>query len=107
MIDLIKKALLTGVGFAVLTKEKAEELARDLAEQAKFSEQEGREFVDALMKQSETARQDFENRVSAAVGKAVNSLNLASRSEVDALKAQVASLEAKLATHQATSHPQA
>ena len=39
MIDLIKKALYTGVGLAVLTKEKAEELVQELTKQAKLSEQ--------------------------------------------------------------------
>ena len=38
MIELIKKAIYTGVGFAVLTKEKAEELVKELAQQAQFSE---------------------------------------------------------------------
>ena len=32
MIDLIKKALYTGVGLAVLTKEKAEELVQELTQ---------------------------------------------------------------------------
>ena len=38
MIDLIKKALYTGVGLAVFTKEKAEELVQELTKQAKLSE---------------------------------------------------------------------
>ena len=57
MIDLIKKTLLTGVGLAVMTKEKVEELGKDLVSQAKLSEHEGKEFVDNLLKQSETARE--------------------------------------------------
>ena len=49
MIDLIKKALYTGVGLAVLTKEKAEELVQELTKQAKLSEQEGKELFDGLL----------------------------------------------------------
>ena len=56
MFDLIKKTLLTGVGLAVMTKEKVEELGKDLASQAKLSEHEGKEFVDHLLKQSDTAQ---------------------------------------------------
>lgn len=55
MFDLIKKTLLTGVGLAVMTKDKVEELGKDLASQAKMSEHEGKEFVDHLLKQSDTA----------------------------------------------------
>ena len=60
MIDLIKKTLLTGVGLAVMTKDKVEELGRDLVSQAKLSESEGREFVDSLMNQAESARSEFD-----------------------------------------------
>ena len=96
MIDLIKKTLLTGVGLAVMTKEKVEELGKDLVSQAKLSEIEGQEFVDNLMKQSETARKDFETRINAAVQKAVSGLNLASKDEVAKLSAKVEELTAKL-----------
>ncbi len=96
MFDLIKKTLLTGVGLAVMTKEKVEELGKDLAEQAKLSENEGKEFVDHLLAQSETARKDFESRINAAVQKAVGGLNLASKEELTKLSAKVEELSAKL-----------
>jgi len=96
MIDLIKKTLLTGVGLAVMTKEKVEELGKDLVSQAKLSENEGKEFVDSLLKQSETARKEFETRINAAVQKAVSGLNLASKEEVGRLSAKVEELSARL-----------
>ena len=96
MFDLIKKTLLTGVGLAVMTKDKVEELGKDLASQARLSENEGKEFVDHLLKQSENARKEFETRVSAAVQKAVSGLNLASKDEVTRLSAKVEELAAKL-----------
>src|SRR3954447_23855419 len=96
MFELIKKTLLTGVGLAVMTKDKVEELGRELASQAKLSEIEGKEFVDHLLQQSETARKDFETRISAAVQKAVSGLNLASKDEVARLSAKVEELSARL-----------
>ena len=96
MLELIKKTLLTGVGLAVLTKEKVEELGKELASQAKLSEIEGKEFVDHLLKQSEDARKDFEARINGAVQKAVSSLNLASKDEVARLSAKVEELSTKL-----------
>jgi polyhydroxyalkanoate synthesis regulator phasin len=103
MIDLIKKTLLTGVGLAVMTKEKVEELGRDLASQAKLSENEGREFVDSLVKQSETARDEFEARVGAAVKKAVEGLNLVHKDEFAKLQARVDELSAELEKHRNSS----
>jgi polyhydroxyalkanoate synthesis regulator phasin len=96
MFELIKKTLLTGVGMAVMTKDKVEELGKDLASQAKLSEIEGKDFVDHLVKQSENARKEFETRVSAAVQKAISGLNLASKDEVAKLSAKVEELTAKL-----------
>jgi len=96
MFELIKKTLLTGVGLAIMTKDKVEELGKEFASQAKLSENEGKEFVDHLLKQSETARKDFESRINSAVQKAVSGLNLASKDEVAKLSAKVEELTAKL-----------
>ncbi len=95
MVDLIKKALYTGVGFAVLTKEKAEELVKELTQQAKLSEQEGKELFDGLLKQSEQARNEFQAKVDDAVLSVVKRLNLATKDEVESLKAKVEALSSK------------
>ena len=96
MVDLIKKALYTGIGLAVLTKEKAEELVKELTQQAKLSEQEGKELFDGLLKQSEQARTDLQTRLDEAVLAVVNRLNLATKDEVASLKAKVDELSSKL-----------
>jgi polyhydroxyalkanoate synthesis regulator phasin len=96
MVDLIKKALYTGVGLAVLTKEKAEELVKDLTQQAKLSEQEGKELFEGLLKQSEQARNDFQAKIDEAVLTVVKRLNLATKDEVASLKAKVEELTSKL-----------
>lgn len=96
MVDLIKKAFYTGLGLAVLTKEKAEEMIKDISQQAKLSEHEGKELMDSLMKQSDQARQDFQSRVDEAVLAVVKRLHLATRDEVEGLRAKVEELSAKV-----------
>ncbi len=96
MVDLIKKAFYTGLGLAVLTKEKAEDLVKELAQQAKLSEHEGKELVDSLMKHSDEARQDFQSRLDEAVLAVVKRLHLATRDEVEGLRAKVEELSAKV-----------
>ena len=96
MVDLIKKALYTGLGLAVLTKDKAEDLVNDFVQQAKLSESEGKELVDSLLKQSDEARQDFQSKLDEAVLAVVNRLHLATREEVDTLRAKVEELSAKV-----------
>jgi polyhydroxyalkanoate synthesis regulator phasin len=102
MVDLIKKALFTGVGLAVLTKEKAEELVKDLTQQAKLSEQEGKELFEGLLKQSEQARNDFQAKVDEAVLTVVKRLNLATKDEVESLRAKVEELSSKVGHGPAT-----
>jgi polyhydroxyalkanoate synthesis regulator phasin len=96
MIELLKKAIYTGVGFAVLTKEKAEELVKELAQQAQFSEQEGKELLESVVKQSEQARNDFQAKIEDGVLAVVKRLNLATRDEVANLKAKIEELSAKV-----------
>lgn len=96
MVDLIKKAFYTGLGLAVLTKDKAEELVKDIVQQAKLSEGEGKELVDSLMKQSDQARQDFQGKLDEAVLAVVNRLHLATRDEVESLRTKVEELSARV-----------
>ncbi len=92
MIELVKKALLTGVGVASLTKEKIEEVARDFVEKGKMSEQEGRELVDDLVLRSDESRIELQKQISEKVEALLEKMDLAKKSEVDALKLEVAEL---------------
>jgi thiol peroxidase len=74
MIDFIKKSMLTGLGLAYMTKEKIAETAKDLSENAKMSEEEGRKLYDYLVEESVKTRQDFEEKVSKAVNTAADKL---------------------------------
>ena len=89
MIDVLKKVLLTGVGVAALSKEKIEELARDLAEKGKMTEQEGKALVDQLLTSSDEARQELQKQVEEKVALALDKMDLAKKSEVEALKQEI------------------
>jgi len=89
MIDVLKKVLLTGVGVAALSKEKIEELARDLAEKGKMTEQEGKALVDQLLTSSDEARQELQKQVEEKVALALDKMDLAKKSEVEALRQEI------------------
>ncbi len=93
MIDVVKKILLTGVGVAALSKEKIEDLARDLAEKGKMTEQEGKALVDQLLTSSDEARQDLQKQIEAKVQVVLEKMDLAKKSEVDALKLEIEELK--------------
>ena len=97
MLDLIKKTLLTGVGLAAVTKEKIEELGKELAKSAELSEKEGRELVDDLTKRREQAQKDLQERMDKTVRETVDRLHLASKEDIAVLTRKVETLEQKLA----------
>jgi len=92
MIDLVKKTLLTGVGFAALTKEKIEEVAKDFVEKGKITEQEGKALVDDLVVRSEESRLEFQKQIEEKVEAVMKKMNLAKQSDLDDLKAEVEAL---------------
>jgi len=93
MFDITRKTLLTGIGLAAMTRDKVQELAQDLAERAKLSEKEGRDFVDDLLKKSEQARKDLEGKIEETVREVVAKLRLATKDDITELTARIASLE--------------
>ena len=98
MLDFVRKVMLTGVGLAVMTKEKAEELGRELVEKGEITEKEGKEFVEELLRKSEETSKDFENKVEENVKKVMTRLNFTTKTEMDKLVERVAALEKGKAT---------
>ncbi|HPA71812.1 MAG: phasin family protein [Spirochaetes bacterium] len=97
MIDSIKKALLTGVGLAAMSKEKIEAWAKQFAEEAKLAEGEGKKFVEDILKQTEEARKNAEDQVSKFTKAALDKMGLHTKAEYDELKKRVEELERKIA----------
>ena len=86
MFDLIKKAMFTGLGVAYMTKEKIEELARDLTEKGKLSEKEGKEFVEELKKKSEEARKGAQEQIEKVVNTTLKKMNVATQDDLQNLE---------------------
>ena len=63
MFDIIKQAVFTGLGLASLTREKAEELAAEVARRAKLSEAESKAFQTELAARTEQAHQELEAEI--------------------------------------------
>ena len=95
MFDLIKKTLLTGIGLAAMTRDKIEQLAKELAEKGKLSEKEGKDLVDDLLKKSDQARKDLDKKVEGMVRKILEKMDVATKADIDGLKKKIAGLEKK------------
>jgi polyhydroxyalkanoate synthesis regulator phasin len=92
MLDLMKKAILTGLGLAFMTKEKIEEFSKDIIEKGKLSETERKEFIDELQKKSEEARKKLQEQIQSAVDNTLKKMNIATRDDISRVEKQLAKL---------------
>lgn len=93
MKELLKNVVYAGIGAAFLTKEKIEELKGDLIEKGKMSQEEGRQFVDDLLRKSEKAKDQLDLWINKRVEDRVNQLNLATKDEVAELQRKIEELQ--------------
>ena len=75
MLDLMKKAIFTGLGLAFMTKEKIEEFSKEIIEKGRLSDTEGKEFIDELQNKSEEVRKKLQKQVQSAVNNTLKKMN--------------------------------
>lgn len=97
MFDVMKRALLTGVGMAVMTTERVEEWAREMAKTSNLSAEKGAEFIRDAVQTAEKTRDEFERRVGAVVQERLAKAGLATNTDVERLLARIEELERKVA----------
>lgn len=93
MKEMLKNALYAGLGAAFLTKEKIEELKADLIEKGKMSQEEGKQFVDDLLRKSEKAKDQLELWINKRVEDRIKQLNLATKDEIAELERKIEELQ--------------
>ncbi len=93
MLEWIKKGFYTSLGLGLITKEKAEELAKEMIRKGQLSEKEGHGFIEELLKKSEEAQQELENKVEALVAQAFKKLDIPTREEFQTISQQLSNLE--------------
>ncbi|MBU0544243.1 MAG: phasin family protein [Proteobacteria bacterium] len=96
MIDLVKKTMLTGVGFALKTWDEVEKRAKIIAKKSKMSEKEGEKFLDDVREKYD----EVQDKLEAKVGKMIKNLmkkgNVATSDDIKALKKEISELKKKI-----------
>jgi polyhydroxyalkanoate synthesis regulator phasin len=92
MVDLLKKAIFTGLGLAFMTKDKIEEFSKELVEKGRLSETEGKDFIDELQEKSEEARKKLEEQIQRALNSTLKKMNIATRDDISRLEKRLAKL---------------
>jgi polyhydroxyalkanoate synthesis regulator phasin len=101
MIELLKKTILTGLGVASLTRDKIEQLGRELSDKGKMTEQEGQKFVEEMQKLAEESRASLQKQTEKVVESALAKMHLARAADMDELKQEIAALRAEIEAMQA------
>ncbi len=96
MKEMLKNVLYAGIGAAFLTKDKIEDLKSELIEKGKISQEEGKQFVDDLLRKSEKAKDQLELWLNKQVEDRVKQLNLATKDEVAELQRKIEELQVAL-----------
>lgn len=96
MIDVLKKSLYTGLGLAFMTREKIEDLSREMVKIGKLTEQEGRDLVAELTKKSEEAGRSVREHIDNAVKQQLQRMNLVTRDDYNELKRELEILKSRV-----------
>ncbi len=93
MFDVLKKTFLTGVGLTLMTADKVEEVAREIANAAQLSADKGQEFVDEAVNRARKGREELEATVQRLVNDSLKKTPVATREDIDRLTAKIEQLE--------------
>lgn len=97
-MDIIRKAVLLGLGMISLTREKAEELADDLIKRGEIESAEKFKAVDTLLKAADKQQKELETKIAATVQKIVAEMGLPTRNDMQEIADTLKKIEAKLSS---------
>lgn len=96
MKELLKNIVYTGIGAAFLTKEKIEALKDDLVEQGKINQDEGKQFVDELVKKTASIKDSLDLKISQIIEEKIKQLDIPTNADFADLRRQVEELQIAL-----------
>lgn len=95
---LVESAFLLGIGVLEMTKEKSQLFANELIERGKLSHSEGKRVAEKLGSIAEEQQEHLRKTVAKETEKVMASGGVATRSEVESLRDEIAELKAMIAS---------
>ena len=97
MVDVVKKAMLAGIGALSVTREKVEELVDDLIKKGELGKEDRAKFVRELVEKAEARSREAKKWVDERIKVAVTKIKPAREEEVAKLSEQVSDLTKTIA----------
>lgn len=108
MSDLLRKAISLGVGVAVASKEKIEQLTEELVAKGELGRNESKDFVKQMLAKGEEQRQQMKTMVQDQVRRVLEELDVATKRDTAKLEERLtAKIEARIEARFATERAQA
>jgi polyhydroxyalkanoate synthesis regulator phasin len=92
MEDLLRKVILAGIGTLSLTYEKANALVKELIEKGQITVEQGKQINEELKRVMDNKQASVESKIE----EYINSLNLATKSDIENLIKRIEALEKKI-----------
>ena len=89
MYNIVKKALLLGVGTAYYSKEKIEEFVKELTEKEKINPEEGKKLVDEVIARAKDITEKQQSDFQSLITKTIQSLGVATKDDIEQLKKEL------------------
>lgn len=96
MLKTLRKLGLYGIGLAILTEEKIEEIVKDAVSEGKIKKEESKKAIDDLLKESKKEKNKLNLGIKKEVKKVLTDLDVPSKKDMSALEARINSLEETL-----------
>jgi polyhydroxyalkanoate synthesis regulator phasin len=95
-MNIIRNAVLLGLGVISLTKDKAEELVDDLIKRGEVASGEKFKAVDHLLKEAENQEKEIERKITATVQKVAADMGLITRKDLEEIINTLKNIESKI-----------
>lgn len=95
---LVERAFLMGLGVLEVTREKVTGLTHDLIERGKMSESEAKKVADRITEMASEQQEAVRRTVDTESDRFLRATGVATKEDVDALKAEIAELKALIAS---------
>lgn len=96
IFSVAKKMITTGLGMALFTKDKADEVIQDWVSEGQLSKEEGQQLLKTWYERIEAERTVIQDRIHQEVNKIINQAGLVSRDQHQILEDKVYELEQRV-----------
>ena len=93
MLDQVKKVLLAGLGVAFYTREKVEEIVKNLIQSDQLTREQGAKILDDLAEKGKTGQEEFVAKINEEISAILAKWQPVQKSEFDDLLARVEAVE--------------